>query len=297
LSVPTTANRRQPPRNLAVHPADRVRVPARRPLRRRLPLLLAATLAVGLVAAASPVPAAATVASGTAPDTTARILVSMNAGRTAAGLVAYRAWGALAALAAERAATMAAVGTLSHDVAGADLGGTLTVRGIAWMGYGEIIARSSHPFGTDAANHVYSMWNASPPHHAIMFSGTYNYVGVGAAQAADGTTWVAAIMTESLDHTAPVASNQSLTRSGRDVILKWAGSDPRLQTHTAGLRSFDVQMRRDNGSWRTVRDNTTSTRAAFPDRARGHWYGFRVQAADRRGTLSPWTNEIRIWVP
>lgn len=285
-----------------MHPADRVRVPARRPLRRRLSLLLTATLAVGLLATASPVPAAATVATGTAAtgaaaDTTARILASMNAGRTAAGLVVYRAWGALAALAAERAATMAAVGTLSHDVAGADLGGTLTVRGIAWMGFGEIIAKSSYPFGTDAANHVYSMWNASPPHHAIMFSGTYNYVGIGAAQSADGTTWVAAIMTESRDHTAPVASDRSLTRSGRDVILKWAGSDPRLQTHTAGLRSFDVQMRRDNGSWRTVRDNTTSTRAAFLDRARGHWYGFRVQAADRRGTLSPWTKEIRIWVP
>ena len=280
-----------------MHPADRVRVPARRPLRRRLSLLLTAALSVGLLATASPVPAAATVATGTAADTTARILASMNAGRTADGLVVYRAWGALTALAAERAATMAAVGTLSHDVAGADLGGTLTARGITWMGFGEIIAKSSYPFGVDAADHVYSMWNASPPHHAIMFSGTYNYVGVGAAQSADGTTWVAAIMSESRDHTAPVASNRSLTRSGRDVILKWAGSDRRLQTHTAGLRSFDVQMRRDNGSWRTVRDNTTSTHAVFPDRARGHWYAFRVQAADRRGTLSPWTSVIRIWVP
>ena len=192
---------------------------------------------------------------------------------------------------------MAAAGTLSHDVAGANLGGTLTARGISWMGYGEIIAKSSYPFGADAADHVYSMWNASPPHHAIMFSGTYNYVGVGAAQAADGTTWVAAIMTESRDHTAPVASNRSLTRSGRDVIFKWAGSDPRLQTHTAGLRSFDVQMRRDAGPGARFATTRRATRAVFPDRARGHWYGFRVQAADRRGTLSPWTSEIRIWVP
>ena len=130
-----------------------------------------------------------------------------------------------------------------------------------------------------------------------MLSGTYNYVGIGAAQAADGTTWIAAIMTESRDHTAPVAKNRSLYRSGRDVIFKWSGSDPRLQTHTAGLRSFDVQVRRDRGTWRTVRDNTTRTRAVFPDRARGHWYGFRVQSADRRGNLSRWTKEIRIWVP
>ena len=259
---------------------------------------MTAALSVGLLATASPVPAAATVATGTAADTTARILASMNAGRTAHGLVVYRAWGALAALAAERAATMAAVGTLSHDVAGANLGGTLTARGISWMGYGEIIAKSSYPFGADAANHVYSMWNASPPHHAIMFSGTYNYVGVGAAQAADGTTWVAAIMTESRDHTAPVASNRSLTRSGRDVIIQVGrvtirGSRPTRR----GCAPSTSSMRRDSGSWRTIRDNTTSTRAVFPDRARGHWYGFRVQATDRRGTLSPWTREIRIWVP
>jgi uncharacterized protein YkwD len=277
--------------------AQPVRVPTRTSLRRRLSLLMTAALAIGLVTAASPVPAAATVAAGTASDTTARILATMNAGRTARGLVAYRAWGTLAALAAERAATMAAVGVLSHDVAGEDLGGTLTARGVSWMGYGEIIARSSYPFGADAADHVYAMWKASPPHHAVMFSGTYNYVGIGAAQSADGTTWVAAIMTESRDHTAPVARNGSLSRSGRDVIFRWSGSDRRLQTHTAGLRSFDVQMRRDKGSWRTVRDNTTSTRAVFPDRAHGHWYGFRVQAADRRGTLSAWTSEIRIWVP
>lgn len=279
-----------------MHRPQPVRVPARRSMR-RLSLRMTAAVAVVLMAAASPAQAAATVATGTAADTTARILVSMNAGRTARGLVPYRAWGILAALAAERAATMAAAGVLSHDVAGRDLGGTLTARGISWMGYGEIIARSPHPFGADAADNVYAMWEASPPHHAIMFSGTFNYIGIGAAQSADGTTYVAAVMTESRDHTAPVARNVSLTRSGKDVTFKWSGSDQQLQTHTAGLRSFDVQMRRDNGSWRTVRDNTTSTRAVFPDRARGHWYGFRVQSADQRGTLSAWTSEIRIWVP
>jgi uncharacterized protein YkwD len=285
-----------------MHRAEPVRAPTHPPLRRRLSLLLTAALAVGLVVAASPAPAAATVATstvatGTAAGTTARVLASMNAGRTARGLVPYRTWGALGTLATERAARMAAVGKLSHDIAGRDLGGTLTARGINWLGYGEIIAKSPFPFGTNAADNVYAMWKASLNHRAIMVSSTYNYVGIGAARAADGTTWVAAIMTESRDHTAPVAHNRSLTRSGRDLVLTWSGYDRRLQTHTAGLRSFDVQVRRDKGSWRTVRDNTTRTRAYFPDRARGHWYGFRVQAADRRGTLSRWTKEIRIWVP
>jgi uncharacterized protein YkwD len=274
---------------------------------RRLALVASAALVAGLVFTAGPAPATATVATAiatdadtttaTAADTTASIIASMNAGRTASGLVGYVAWSALADLAAERVAKMAAVGRLSHDIAGEDIGDSLTSRGISWMGYGEIIAKSPFPFGGDAASNVYEMWKASPGHHAIMFSGTYNYVGIGAAQSADGTTWVAAIMTESRDHTAPVARNRSLTRTGRDLVYTWSGFDPQLQTHTAGLRSFDVQMRRDGGTWRTVRDNTTRTRAFFPDRARGHWYGFRVQAADRRGTLSRWTSEIRIWVP
>jgi uncharacterized protein YkwD len=285
-----------------MHLATPVRVSTRPPVRHRLSLLMTAALAVGLVMAAGPAPAAATVATatvapGTAAGTTARILASMNAGRTARGLVPYRAWSALGTLAAERAARMAAVGKLSHDIAGGDIGGSLTTRGVTWLGYGEIIAMSPFPFGTRAADNVYAMWKASPNHRGIMFSRTYNYVGIAAAQAADGTTWVAAIMVESRDHTAPVARSRSLTRSGRTVILTWSGFDRRLQTHTAGLRSFDVQVRRDNGSWRTVRHNTTRTRAVFPNRARGHWYGFRVQAADRRGTLSTWTKEIRIWVP
>jgi uncharacterized protein YkwD len=264
---------------------------------RRLALVASAVLAAGLVFTAGPAPAAADSATATAADTNARILASMNAGRTASGLVGYVSWSALAELAAERVAKMAAVGKLSHDIAGEDIGDSLTSRGIYWMGYGEIIAKSPFPFGSDAASNVYEMWKASPGHNAIMFSRTYNYIGIGTVQAADGTTWVAAIMTESLDRTAPVASNGSLTRSGRDLVFTWSGSDPRLQTHTAGLRSFDIQMRLDGGSWRTVRDNTTRTRAVFPDRARGHWYGFRVQAADRRGTLSRWTSETRIWVP
>ena len=53
-------------------------------------MLLSAVLAVGLVTTASPIPAAGTTATDTAAATTARILASMNAGRTARGLVRYQ---------------------------------------------------------------------------------------------------------------------------------------------------------------------------------------------------------------
>jgi uncharacterized protein YkwD len=254
---------------------------------------MTAVVAGVLVLGANPAPAAA----ATADDMEARILASMNADRVAQGLVSYRRWTALDDLAAERAARMATLGQLSHEAAGGSVGDALDARSIDWLGFGEAIALSSYPWGDAAADHIFDMWKGSPPHLAIMRSAEYNYVGIAVVQGADGRAWASAIMTESVDHTAPTARIRSLTRRGDDLTLTWSGSDPRLQTHTAGLRSFDVQMKRDSGSWRTVRDNTTGTRAVFRDRRHGHWFTFRVQAADWRGTLSTWTSEIRIRVP
>jgi hypothetical protein len=246
-----------------------------------------------LLLGAAPAPAAASVEG----DMAARILAHMNADRTARGLVVYRPWGTLASLASERAARMAATMTLSHDAAGGDIGTALDARRVDWMGYGENIAMSGYPWGSPAADNVYAMWKNSSVHRGIMFSNSYNYAGIGVARAADGSTWVAAVFTESRDHTAPVARKGSLKRSGTTLTFTWSGFDRRLQTHTAGLRSFDVQMKRDNGSWRTIRDNTTSRKAVLYHRKHGHWFSFRVQAADRRGTLSSWTSAARIWVP
>lgn len=250
---------------------------------------MACVLALGT----SPAP----VMAATADDVEARILAAMNADRTANGLVAYRRWDALDDLAVERADRMATLGQLSHAAAGGTVGAELDARGIDWLGFGEIIAVSGYAWGDEAADHVFGMWMGSSVHRSIIRSATSNYVGIGIVQAADGSTWASAIMTESLDHTAPTVRIRSLTRSGDDLTLTWSGSDPRLQTHTAGIRSYDVQMRRDDGSWRTVRDNTTATRAVLKDRRHGHWFTFRVQAADRRGTLSRWTSTIRIRVP
>jgi uncharacterized protein YkwD len=272
---------------------------ARPPLRRRLGFLLGTLLTVATLVAAAPAPAAAATANATETpgDVAAMLLGSMNADRVAGGLVGYRTWAGLDALAADRASRMAAAHTLSHAFAG-DIGDALDAAGIGWMGYGEVIAMSGYPWGTEAATNTYGMWWNSPPHKAIMMSDTYNYVGIGVAQADDGSTWVSAVMTESLDHTAPVASNRSISvRSRDDIVFRWSGADPLLQTHTAGVRTYDVLMRRDRGTWRLVRDNTTATALVLRDRLHGHWFTFRVQARDGRGNLSAWTSGIRIWVP
>jgi hypothetical protein len=94
-----------------------------------------------------------------------------------------------------------------------------------------------------------------------------------------------------------VGKNVSVSASGTTVSYAWTGADVRLQKRTAGLRSFDVQYRVDGGTWRTIRNDTTNRGLSLANRARGHWYGFRVQAADQRGNLGSWSREAKVWVP
>ncbi len=237
-------------------------------------------------------------ATSTADAMAVSVLSWLNRDRVARGLVPLRNWTALRTLATDRATRMASRGTLSHAAAGGNVGTALTARGIAWYSFGDIIGASGYPWGSQAASNIYGLWKGSSTHRSIMFSARYNYVGVGFAyRSSTRTTYASVVFTESVDHTRPVARNVSLALSGTTVKFAWSGYDPRLQTHTAGLRSFDVQYRVDDGTWRTIRNDTTATALSLSDRPRGHWYGFRVQAADRRGNLSRWTTEGRVWVP
>jgi len=233
----------------------------------------------------------------TAQTMGAEIIGWLNRDRVAKGLRPLRAWPALASLAGTRAGRMAATGTLSHAAAGGNVGTALTSAGIRWYGFGEIIGTSGYPWGSQAAANLYSMWKNSPTHHAIMFSASYNYVGAGIVRASNGSTWASIVFTESVDHTRPVARNGALTAVGTTVRFGWSGYDPLLQTHTAGLRGFNVQYRVDSGAWHLIRNLTTSTSLGLSGRAHRHYYSFRVQAADRRGNLSAWTAAKRIWVP
>jgi len=261
-------------------------------------VLLVTALTAVTVLAATPAPVAAATAAATPGDMATMFLDAINHDRGAKGLVAYRAWSSLTTLASERAGRMAAAHDLSHATAGGNVGDALDAAGIAWMGYGEIIAASSYPWGPESVANIDGLWTNSPPHASIMFSASYNYVGIGVVQADDGTTWVSAVMTESPDHTAPGARNGALRlRGGNDIVFSWSGSDPRLQTHTAGIASYDVLARKDGGRWIRVRNHTTATSLRLANRLAGHWWTFRVQARDRRGNLSKWTSDIRIRVP
>lgn len=266
-----------------------------RPVLRPSAVVLALVLALAVGTAAPPAPAAA--ATDTATAMASQVLSWLNRDRVASGLVPLQNWPTLVSLASTRAARMASSGILSHAAAGGNVGTTLTATGIQWYSFGEIIGESGYPWGTQAAANLYSMWKSSPMHHAIMFSASDNYVGAGFVRRADGSTWASIVFTESVDHTRPVVRNGTLTRWGTTISFSWWGRDVRLQTHTAGLRSFDVQYRVDYGSWHLIRNDTTATSLRLYNRSHGHDYSFRVQSADRRGNLSRWTVPIRIWVP
>ena len=233
----------------------------------------------------------------TAFDMEKQILSLMNQDRVAAGLVGRRRDRGLASVAGKRAARMASRRVLSHSAAGPSLSYELSVNGIQFYTWGEAIGMSSYPWGYRSAAHLYKMWKGSAPHRALMMSTGYNYVGVGVARASNGSTWASIVFSDSSDHTGAVGRNVSVSRSGTTVSYAWAGADVRLQKRTAGLRSFDVQYRVDGGTWRKIRDNTTARGLDLADRDRGHWYGFRVQAADQRGNLGSWSSEAKVWVP
>jgi uncharacterized protein YkwD len=250
-------------------------------------------LGVAVLTATSTQPTTAT----TPPIDPAHLLMaSINQARAARGLVPLRSDWRLWAIATERAGRLAATGILSHEAAG-PLTSDLAAHGVGWYGYGEDIGYASGSLGV-AGSAVLAMWAASSQHWPLLMSSRYNYLGIGLVyRASSGDTFVSVVLTESPDRTGAHARATQAVVYGIDIRWSWRGWDPPLQTHTAGLRDFSVQLRMDLGAWSTIGSGLTSTVSATLDRAPGHWYGLRVRAGDRAGNVGPWSRELRVWVP
>lgn len=262
--------------------------------RRSLSHAVGAALIAALAVTAFAAPVSAATSASTAE---AMIIGWVNTDRSAAGLAPLRGDADLAYLAGIRASGMASTNTLSHTVGG-NLANQLRYRDVQWYRYGETIGWSSSAWTVDAAKAIYRAWMNSSPHRALLMSTRFNYIGLGLAhRSSNDRTFGSAVMTESNDHTRAVARMTGARRSGDDLSWTWSGYDPRLQTHTAGLRDFDVQYRIGTGAWRTIRDNITATSLTLRDRVHGRSYAIRVRATDRRGNVGRWTAESRIWVP
>jgi uncharacterized protein YkwD len=251
--------------------------------------------ALALTAAAGLLPASALASTPSSMDTALRTWV--NADRAAHGLRALRVDTRLNLLADQRAAWMASKGLLSHNSVDGDACSAMTKRAISWYRCGEDIGYTTAKWGTTSAKFIYTLWKRSAPHWALLMSSRYNYLGVGFERRSNGTTYASLVFLEGPDRTRPIAHVRTRSVSGTSVHFTWSASDPLLQSHTAGIANYSVQVRVDSGAWVQIRTNTTSTSITMVHRARGHWYTLRVMARDRRGNVSAWSAGLRAWVP
>lgn len=258
---------------------------------RRLPLILGFAIVAGLLWSGLAARPAAAVTGATLE---AQLVGWVNQSRIARGLRPLYTDLRVADLAGDRAAIMAQRGILSHTIAG-NIGAQLNNRSIQWYRYGEVIAYASG-WGSATARQIYNLWRGSSGHWSLLMSSRFNYLGAGLAYRSTGRTFGSIVLTEALDHTRPRVRLLSGTRSGTTVRWTWTGWDSRLQTHTSGLRDFDVQYRADGRPWTLIRNDTTSRSLTLAGRIRGHSYAIRVRSRDRRGYVSSWSPELRIHV-
>jgi len=267
-------------------------------LRRCLAPGLLAVVASSLVAPI-PVATAATTATSSPDTTTVGQAVTamaqlLNKDRAAAGLVAVRADARLMAIAAARSADMATKHYFSHTQPdGRNVFDILSGNGISWYSAGEIIAWNNYPMYLTAGT-ANAQWMASPGHHAIIVSSDFNYFGVGlATDQSSGKKYWTAVFMKGPDRTGARAASEDSwlspgpTSTTRIAQVHWSGSDVRLQVLTAGLRSFVVQRRVDDGAWQTIASNTLATRLAATVWMR-HLNQFRIAAIDRRSNQGAW---------
>ena len=256
-------------------------------------LALVFALVAGVAVAPTETASAATGSTGhvltTEVAAQSNLLVLVNRARASAGLRALRSDPRLTDLARNRARWMADRNELTHTSYGGDIAPAVDSTGIDWLFVGEAVAMSSVVPGADIAPRLFEMWRGSPPHWGLITSSDFNYVGIGIGLTANGDPYGALVFAETLDRTAPVATTTSATASGATATWRWSGSDVALQTHTAGLCTFDVQMRDGAAAWRLLKSKTTTRTLALGSRTPGHTYSVRVRARDCQGNLSSWT--------
>jgi uncharacterized protein YkwD len=265
-----------------------------RPSGRRLPAALLAALFAALTMAVFAAPASAATSASQAESL---IIGWMNRDRSSAGLQPLRYDSDLAIIAGGRAARMARANVMSHTISGS-IPYQLNARHVHWYRYGENIAYSGRTWTLEAARQIYAMWKASPAHHTLMMSRSFNYVGAGLAyRSSNHRTFASMVFAETPDQTGARSWFTKATRSGTDLRWSWTGGDVRLQTHTSGLRDYDLQYRVDNGSWLTLRNNTGTTSVVLAGRVTGHSYALRLRATDRGGNIGTWSAPLPVWVP
>jgi uncharacterized protein YkwD len=274
-----------------------------------MPRRVLATLLAGIAVASISVAPGTALAAGSSPNANTNppnspssstvetyIRTWLNNDRKARGLRSLRVDVTLEAIASTRAGTLASLGVLSHSAPG-NLSSQLNSAGVRWYGWGEDIGWSSYSWGRDVAKSLYTMWKNSPGHWKLMMSSHYNYVGIGLGYRwPNSATYASIVFAEMPDHSRPSVKVTSAGRTGTSVWFRYSGTDALLQTHTAGMRDYDIAYRVDNGSWTIIRMHRVARSITFSARAPGHTYYIAVRARDRVGNAS-WSAPAHVTVP
>jgi uncharacterized protein YkwD len=284
-----------------------------RPMRRafpRMPRRVLAILLAGIVATMIGFAPATAFAAGSSPNANTNppnspssgtvekyIRTWLNHDRSIRGLRSLRVDVTLAGIATTRAQTLASLGLLSHSAPG-NLTNQLNAAGVRWYGWGEDIGWSSYSWGHDVALSLYTMWKHSPAHWTLMMSSHYNYIGIGLGYRwPDGATYSSIVFAEMPDHSAPTAKMTSASRSGTTVTYHYKGTDTILQSHSAGMKDYDVELKVDGGAWRIIKTHRISSSITLSPRPHGHTYYIAVRARDRNGNLGHWSTPKGVYVP
>ena len=191
---------------------------------------------------------------------------------------------------------MASANSLSHTVGG-DLGAQLDARGIHWYRYGEAIAYTTAAWADTAARTLFTDVDGQrrPPGPADELAVQLRGRRPGPALERRRTFGTVVLDRVARHQRRPLVVHGHARRSGDDVTWSWTGADVPLQTHTAGLRDYDVQYRVGSGSWHDDRGTTRRRRRSpLRDRPSGASYGVRVRATDRRGNAGAWTADAHL---
>jgi uncharacterized protein YkwD len=272
-------------------------------LARRLgPILLVGLLLATLA------PVASAADDLTVEQAEAKVATLLNEQRKDVGRIVLRVDSRLSAIARARSEDMAAKGYFSHQQPDGDWAWDLmTAAGIKWYGAGEIIAWNTWGSLADSAASASKQWHDSSGHYALLTSASYNYFGVGLAVDGSGKKLWTVVFMKGPDRTGAKArfrtssnvaagslSTASASTGRKEVTIKWTGGDVRLQVLTAGLKYYQIQIRREGVyDWRDARSSTTATSMTKTLR-KGRVFQFRIRAKDKAGNYGRWSETL--WI-
>jgi uncharacterized protein YkwD len=149
----------------------------------------AALMALSVGPISNPEPAQA----GTADTMEASLLSWINAARDKQKLPPLRLRASLVDLAGDRARKLAETAELRHP---ACLACKLRKRSISFSTCGEVIAYTTWPWGSQAAESIFNGWKRSTSHWSMLMSAKYTSIGIGVAyRGSNKSTWAAGVLT------------------------------------------------------------------------------------------------------